>query len=680
MGSLGHRVVVTLLVSTVAAACAPATFELGRAWPPSQLSRRAGDVRYAYFTTAAVRAGSLAERDLPLAYEEFDVARDPQIIFVSVINALDRPFVRTGVLKRPDGTPHRRFRYTDSGISPILSSDRWYWHTQTFVTSLLADFPGRWTLDLSVDDRLVGTYSFLLANSGATARHHSPSRQPATTAATAPAPTGTAIAPQTALVIFDGPPGATIELDGQRHTIDSQGKLTVQARLGVHQVSATKEGFLPWVETLRVDATQAGAPHSVRMVPVVPPMISVLAPAVGGTVGEADAALKVEVRSPYRIAALRIDPPTGSSQTLTPAVLARPGEPWIIQSTVILVEGENVVRLVATDEHGTTATETVVLRRRSLVALDLTGPAGADVRVDDRRHTLDARGRLSLKLAPGTYEIEARRQGSSPWRDRVTLEAGAAAHRHITFGTLARPTATITGLGRYHALVIANQAYAHLRPLQTPLADGTAVADVLKQSYLFDSIQILRNATRHQIVAAFDDLRRRLGENDNLLIYYAGHGSLDLESGRGYWLPVDAEAESRSNWLSNADITDTLKALRAKHVVVVADSCYSGTLTRNVGVHGSPGTDLARLAQRRARTVLTSGGLEPVVDSGGGKHSVFAKAFLEVLRDNQGVADLTSLFVLIRRQVLLHALQTPEYADIRLAGHEGGDFIFARGK
>jgi hypothetical protein len=73
---------------------------------------------------------------------------------------------------------------------------------------------------------------------------------------------------------------------------------------------------------------------------------------------------------------------------------------------------------------------------------------------------------------------------------------------------------------------------------------------------------------------------------------------------------------------------------------------------------------------------MTSGGQEPVSDVGGGSHSVFAKAFLDALADNRGIADVTTLFAKMRRQVLLNADQTPEYSDIRQAGHEGGDFLF----
>ncbi len=79
---------------------------------------------------------------------------------------------------------------------------------------------------------------------------------------------------------------------------------------------------------------------------------------------------------------------------------------------------------------------------------------------------------------------------------------------------------------------------------------------------------------------------------------------------------------------------------------------------------------------KRARTALTSGGLEPVLDKGGGDHSVFAKAFLEALGENGDVLEGQELFERVRGRVALNAPQTPQYADIKEAGHEHGEFLF----
>ena len=138
----------------------------------------------------------------------------------------------------------------------------------------------------------------------------------------------------------------------------------------------------------------------------------------------------------------------------------------------------------------------------------------------------------------------------------------------------------------------------------------------------------------------------------------------------------------RSRWLSNASITNTLKASKAKHVMVVADSCYSGSLTRGFegDPQGDPGNDSSyyrKMALKKARVTLTSGGLEPV-DDGTGKHSPFARAFMGILEDNEQVIDGNRLFNRIRKGVAVNADQTPEYSPIRKAGDEGGDFLFVR--
>jgi len=240
------------------------------------------------------------------------------------------------------------------------------------------------------------------------------------------------------------------------------------------------------------------------------------------------------------------------------------------------------------------------------------------------------------------------------------------------------PSSSLAGvkLGRYHALVIGNNSYKSLPRLRTPVPDAAVVSSLLELDYGFD-VELLTDASRSEIVSALNRYRARLGDSDNLLVYYAGHGWFDSEAERGYWLPIDARENDPSNWSSNATISDMVRAIPAKHVMLVADSCYSGTLTRGINMRPPGDRYLAGIALKRARTVLTSGGLEPVED-GSGKHSVFAGAFIEALRENASVMDGQTLFTAIRRPVMLDADQTPEYGDIRRAGHDGGDFLFVR--
>ncbi|MFQ5764103.1 MAG: caspase domain-containing protein, partial [Rhodospirillales bacterium] len=233
--------------------------------------------------------------------------------------------------------------------------------------------------------------------------------------------------------------------------------------------------------------------------------------------------------------------------------------------------------------------------------------------------------------------------------------------------------------GSYHALVIGIDKYKYLPKLTTAVRDAKAVAQVLADEYNF-KVNLLINPTRLNIIDALDEFRESLGGEDNLLIYYAGHGWLDEDADRGYWLPADARSNRRARWVSNATITDTLKTLQAKHVMIVADSCYSGTLTRSANIGLRSGDYFKRMAKKWARVALVSGGLEPVADQGTGGHSPFAKAFIEILQENDTVIDGTQLFGKLRRPVMVSARQTPEYSDVRNSGHDGGDFLFVRKK
>ena len=240
-------------------------------------------------------------------------------------------------------------------------------------------------------------------------------------------------------------------------------------------------------------------------------------------------------------------------------------------------------------------------------------------------------------------------------------------------------TATETPFGRYHALVIGNNDYQSLPKLQTAVADAEAVAQLLEKKYNF-KVRLLRDATRTDILRALNDFRAELTPVDNLLIYYAGHGYIDRQTDTGFWQPVDAEEDDDLNWVSNADLTRRLNAMTAKHVMVVADSCYSGTLVRSstgdIPTGQERDTWLQRLNESRSRTAIVSGGIEPVADAGRDGHSVFAIAFLDALRDNSDYIEGSSLFQKISRPVVVNADQTPQYSDIRNAGHEGGEFIF----
>ena len=242
--------------------------------------------------------------------------------------------------------------------------------------------------------------------------------------------------------------------------------------------------------------------------------------------------------------------------------------------------------------------------------------------------------------------------------------------------------------GDYYALVIGNDRYQHWSPLHNAVSDAQAVAEVLESRYGF-KVTFLKDATRREILKGLNNFRKNLNEKDNLLVYYAGHGHLEKDIDRGYWIPVDAEIDDTSNWILTPSITDLLELISAKHVLVVADSCFAGKLTRSSLAKLRPGlsedarmTMLKTVAKKRVRTALTSGGEHPVLDVGEGGHSVFTGALLEVLAENHGILETERLFLAVRTRVVqaadqYHMEQIPTYWPLQFAGHESlGDFIF----
>lgn len=224
------------------------------------------------------------------------------------------------------------------------------------------------------------------------------------------------------------------------------------------------------------------------------------------------------------------------------------------------------------------------------------------------------------------------------------------------------------------ALVIGADKYKHYPALQSAINDAQAIANLLMSSFGFD-VQLLENPDRQHLLTALSHYRRTLNSDDQFLLYYAGHGYLDKHTQRGYWLPVNAEKDNPSNWISTADISDALLALPARQALIIADSCYAGSLSS-----GEPVSDASAkpLDPRRSRTVITSGGLEPVLDSGANGHSVFANAFMEQLNQIRNGDSLQSVFKRLKLQVRTQAQQTPQYSIIPGAGHEHGEFTFHR--
>jgi uncharacterized caspase-like protein len=244
-------------------------------------------------------------------------------------------------------------------------------------------------------------------------------------------------------------------------------------------------------------------------------------------------------------------------------------------------------------------------------------------------------------------------------------------------------------MGHFFALLIGINDYAHWPRLATPVRDTEKLQEILTERYGFSPNRIVtltnQDATRENMIGALNKLASEespITDNDNVFIYYAGHG--ELTNVGGYWVPVEAalEKDKKAGYISHSEIRDYIAAMKAKHVYLVADSCFAGNMLASA-TRSKPPVITERYFQevykRISRTGLTAGGAEKVNDVGpDGRHSVFAFYLLKALRENQeAYLTASSLFEEIKIPIANNSRQTPISMPIRDARDEGGEFIFA---
>ncbi|WP_298883835.1 caspase family protein [uncultured Polaribacter sp.] len=237
------------------------------------------------------------------------------------------------------------------------------------------------------------------------------------------------------------------------------------------------------------------------------------------------------------------------------------------------------------------------------------------------------------------------------------------------------------GFGKYHALIIGVSEYKDESIVDLngePTKDADALASLLISKYNFSqqNVTVLKNPTENQIIKQFYTLRKNVGKNDNLVIFYAGHGNYDEASEKGYWMPADAEMEFEGNVILNTSIVSYIKSINSKHTLLIADACFSGSIlstNRNYSKASNAVKTKYSLPSRRA---ITSGTLTTVPNK-----SVFMKYLLKRLRENtKTYLSAGQLFNMIEDPVINNTSgdNKPQYAPISRTGDEGGDFIFIK--
>jgi TolB-like protein len=309
-------------------------------------------------------------------------------------------------------------------------------------------------------------------------------------------------------------------------------------------------------------------------------------------------------------------------------------------------------------------------------AVDVSGII--EVTVNNRQAALNPNGEFSiqmnLELGENKLIVKAINTGKAVKTDTFTVVRNA---EEIIAG------------GRYIAFVIGINSYSgYWRPLNNALNDAKGMADILKNEYKFDEVITLydKDATRKNIIQKFEWLANNLSKEDNLLIFYSGHGQLNKVLNKGYWVPVDAASNSVADYISNSDIKTFLGGIPSKHTFLVTDACFAGDIFR-----GSSQTEQVQfdpnnmdkyykeVYRKQSRLALTSGGLEEVMDAGKEGHSIFTYYLLKALKENnKKYIDASQLFNEFRVAVSNNSEQTPQLQSVKDTNDEGGQFVFIK--
>ncbi|MCH2080857.1 MAG: caspase family protein [Saprospiraceae bacterium] len=233
--------------------------------------------------------------------------------------------------------------------------------------------------------------------------------------------------------------------------------------------------------------------------------------------------------------------------------------------------------------------------------------------------------------------------------------------------------------GKNYLLIIGIDQYQNFPRLYNAVKDAKDVKEILVNNYQFEdhpattSLLLDQDATQANIYAELDQLAQKVGPDDNLLIYFSGHGEYKENLDTGFWIPVDADEGNIGSYLQFGLLQLYIKAIKSHHTVLIADSCYAGSIftTRSTGSYQD------RLERKPSRWLITAGRNEVVADGKPGMNSPFADAILFTLKDNTNKRlEVSQLARQVAELVSKNAAQTPRYAEMFGVNSKGGEFMF----
>lgn len=230
------------------------------------------------------------------------------------------------------------------------------------------------------------------------------------------------------------------------------------------------------------------------------------------------------------------------------------------------------------------------------------------------------------------------------------------------------------------AAVVGIDKYRHWRKLRNAVSDARGISAALKSVGFEELVPPLldEEASGSALRALANEQLQSLREEDNLILFYAGHGGAlthmadDKEIQTGFVIPFDGEPNKPSTWIDLESWLRGISLLPPRHILVILDACHSGIaldpIFRWQGPQGLTGSRDA-LHARRSRRVITSALVDQrALDSGPrAGHSLFTGCLLEAIDGDTSTplrfATSSELGVWLQQRVSQypHSEQTPDF-------------------
>lgn len=304
--------------------------------------------------------------------------------------------------------------------------------------------------------------------------------------------------------------------------------------------------------------------------------------------------------------------------------------------------------------------------------------------------TKQTRGSKPVQVAAGQTQFTVKQsitlaEGSNFIEIEVENNSGGkvSSSRSVMVGKDAI-TDAIASDRKDYALLIATDKYDNWTDLVNPVNDAEAIAKELKERYGFE-VELITNATQDEMLVKIREYaQRKFKPQDQLMIFFAGHGQFDESFGEGYVVAKNSleNDKAKSSYISHSNLRSYINNIPCEHILLTMDVCFGGTFDPVIAKSRATESAselseteyLVRKLSYKTRKYITSGGKEYVSDGIPGKNSPFAAKFLEALKSNGGtdriltISEINSFLEKIRS----NEPRSGDFGD----GQKGSDFVF----